>query len=237
MMVLSHNMIDATPFLENQARLLSAKACNNAKSKPLGEDFVLGEFDVLCTRGKQANSHSGNKYFRAIVESYRTQYANVRSKLERTLIVSEIVDLIRSKGNGFVKPDKNTGVWTEVGDLVAREKVGQLFRNVLSDQYKSSRTNKRLRRKCATTKLAENLHRVIASNSGVTQHMAELVQETEQSTSDDALMVTFAQKNLQMLQLIKNDQALLPMYNDAVAAAESSDDETIIAPEITTSLE
>ena len=153
-----HSSPSAAPFHQKQAQLLSS-------SNELGANYVPGEFDVLCARGKQATNHPGNKFFRAVVDQHRERYASVTSKWERSRIVSEIIELIRSKGNGFVKQEKS-GEWTVTSDLLAREKVGQLFRST-AGQYKSSFQNKKARRRCVTTKLAENLHKVIVSNASV----------------------------------------------------------------------
>ena len=53
--------------------------------------------------------------------------------------MSEIVDTVRenSQMGGFVKRDRKTGAWFEVGDSVAREKVGQALRDSLSTNRSS----------------------------------------------------------------------------------------------------
>lgn len=116
---------------------------------PLGEGFKPGEYDVICGRGKACYNHQGNKNFRATVETYLPQYFNASSKLEKSLLVSSIVEAVREKSpeGGFVKKDHATGKWFEVGDQLAREKVGQSLRDFLHTKYRSSTQAKKERRK------------------------------------------------------------------------------------------
>lgn len=69
--------------------------------------------------------------------------------MEKILVVSQIVDAVRqtSPGGRFVKKDKNDDRWMEVGDVLAREKVGQSLRERLDSKYKSSTRAKRRQRK------------------------------------------------------------------------------------------
>ena len=84
-----------------------------------------GEYDVICARGKRALGHLGNRRFRSMIEDNLEKYSRANSKLEKSLIVSEIVDAVRasSPGGGFIR--EKGGIWYEVGDHIAREKCGQ----------------------------------------------------------------------------------------------------------------
>jgi hypothetical protein len=94
-------------------------------TRPLLPDFSPGKFDVICGRGKLARDHPGNISFRVAVEYAIDRYSEANTKLEKSLVVSKIVESIReaSPDGGFVK--KESGRWFEVGDHMAREKVGQ----------------------------------------------------------------------------------------------------------------
>ena len=63
------------------------------------------------------------------------------------MIVSEIVDSIKtmSSEGGFVRSVDNT--WWVVSDHIAREKTGQAFRDALHSQYRSSTRAKRRRQR------------------------------------------------------------------------------------------
>lgn len=58
-----------------------------------------------------------------MVSQYLTQYSRAATKFEKSLIVTEVCDIIRegSQNGGFVR--KVNGEWMEVGDKIAREKV------------------------------------------------------------------------------------------------------------------
>jgi hypothetical protein len=77
------------------------------------------------------------------------RYSEADSKMDKSLIVSEVVNGIRERSpdGGFIKKDKRTGRWFEVGDHLAREKVGQQFRDALHTQYRSSTKAKSKRKK------------------------------------------------------------------------------------------
>jgi hypothetical protein len=113
----------------------------------LAANFVPGPYDCICARGKAAASHAGNVRFRGLIHRFKNQYAQANSKVEKSLVVSEIVDAVRgmSPQGGFIKKFGNT--WYEVGDSVAREKIGQCLRDALHESYRSSTKAKKNRRK------------------------------------------------------------------------------------------
>ena len=92
---------------------------------PLPDSFTPGPVDVICARGKRAFNHTGNRRFRALIEAHLDKYEKATSKIDKSLIVSSIVDSVReaSPNGGFVREDG--GRWFEVGDHNAREKIGQ----------------------------------------------------------------------------------------------------------------
>ncbi|CAB9522872.1 Nitrilase family, member 2 [Seminavis robusta] len=116
---------------------------------PLPFDFVPGNFDVLCGRGKKNYNSPGNQRLRQIVESYVEQYSAATSRQDKSDILSAIVNEVRSASpdGGFIKQDPVTERWFEVGDFLAREKVSQAFRDALSSQYRSSKKFKHEKRR------------------------------------------------------------------------------------------
>jgi hypothetical protein len=89
-------------------------------------------------RGKAAYDHSGNHRFRTLVKLHQQAYAAATTKYHKSQIVSHIINTVRhaSPEGGFVK--LINGVWHEVGDRAAKEKVGQTFRDNLDRIYSSS---------------------------------------------------------------------------------------------------
>jgi hypothetical protein len=114
------------------ATKIIADLANNVRSSaakvgmtPLAPNFQPGNFDVICARGKRALQHPGNVRFRNMVEMHLQVYSQASSKLQKSSIVTTIVDHVRrtSPQGGFVREEKC--IWYEVGDHIAREKTGQ----------------------------------------------------------------------------------------------------------------
>jgi hypothetical protein len=119
----------------NSALGIADLAASNAQAlrcmdetRDLGPSYRPSDLDVICARGSRAFQHEGNQRFRALVASKMDEYSSAATKLQKSMIVSQIVDDVRqnSPNGGFVKEEQN-GRWFEVGDGSAREKAGQLY--------------------------------------------------------------------------------------------------------------
>lgn len=87
--------------------------------------------DVLSGRGGRINSHPGNVHFREMVDSYKREYLDPRTKkVEKARIAARIVSNVRSLNppGRFLKEDSHTNNWLEVGDERAWKKSGQALR-------------------------------------------------------------------------------------------------------------
>jgi hypothetical protein len=85
--------------------------------------------DVLCGRDKISHSHDGNKNFRKVIESHREDYQNAETRDKKTQITCRIIATVQGKGGRFLKLDEATGLWEEVSDQYAREKVSHALRS------------------------------------------------------------------------------------------------------------
>jgi hypothetical protein len=136
-----------TAILYQQTTALGAQQRSYPIKTRLSSFFTPGPYDVICARGNEAQSHLGNINFRKIVAQNLDEYARAPSKMFKSLVVSSVVlDWVRANTEpegGFVK--QINGVWHEVGDHQAREKVGQALRKQNHRQYKSSTKAKRQR--------------------------------------------------------------------------------------------
>lgn len=114
----------------------------------LPTSFKPGKADVLLGRGKKCSNHEGNKQLRSIVASRLEQYSLASTKSEKSQILSAVVTQIRSgEVNGkFIKQDAETKLWFDVGDVLAKEKISQTFRDALVGVYRSSNEFKKKRR-------------------------------------------------------------------------------------------
>ncbi|CAB9515267.1 Nitrilase family, member 2 [Seminavis robusta] len=118
------------------------------KFRALPPDFVPTEFSVICARGKRAYESKGNTWFRSLVAQYAHRYATASTKMEKSVVVTTIVDTVRkaSPVGSFIRKVK--GQWQEVSEGVARERVGQKLRDTIDADYRSSTHSKRRRRVC-----------------------------------------------------------------------------------------
>lgn len=104
------------------AKNVKSSGESNNMGMKLHASFQPGPLDVICQRGKNAYDH--NQRFRDMISKQLERYSAATSKLEKSLIVSDIVDGIReaSPQGGFVR--KEGKYWYRVQESVAREKVG-----------------------------------------------------------------------------------------------------------------
>jgi len=174
----------------------------------LSKDFKPGPFDVICARGKHAKEHTGNHRFRQIIEMSLLKYDKAGTKLEKSLIVSSIVDSVRqaSPDGGFVKEEN--GRWYEVGDHIAREKVGQCLRDSLHTKYKSSTKAKKSRRKQMEKRMGYEVDRLMESNRDVAESTMEQISKSakEGGSADERMERIFNQANEKLLQQIKRSE-------------------------------
>jgi hypothetical protein len=175
--------------------------------------LVPGPFDVICARGKQAYNHQGNRYFRQIIQNATEKYSKVESKLQRSMIVTDIVDAIRVKGNGFLRKNSK-GEWEECSDVMCREKVGQHFRNALGSRYKSSTKSKRRIKEESIPRLINRLHKIIFSSKAVTEIIERLELDIifiDESNEDEFYQKAF-EANMNLLNTFKQDTTLVQQF-------------------------
>mmetsp|Transcript_27797 Transcript_27797/g.36240 ORF Transcript_27797/g.36240 Transcript_27797/m.36240 type:complete len:342 (+) Transcript_27797:60-1085(+) len=169
---------------------------------PLSPGFVPGPHDCICGRGKKSFHHIGNQRFRIIVSNHLQKYSSATTKLEKSLLVSTIVDTVRdnSPKGGFVKFAESTGMWHEVGDHLAREKVGQAFRDYLHTKYRSSTTFKKKKRTANKAKNSKACQIDLSKSKGVIiSKIQELSEVVARGVSDEILAELFNKINLDLL--------------------------------------
>jgi hypothetical protein len=108
----------------------------NVPPRGIGPIADPNENDVLCGRGGRINSHAGNVQFRDTIHSKKKEYlAPSTKKLEKAHIAAGIVNDIRTMDppGRFLKEDKGTGLWFDIGDAKAIKKTGQALREDAPD--------------------------------------------------------------------------------------------------------
>jgi hypothetical protein len=96
--------------------------------------------DVLLGRGRPIQEHAGNMRLKAIVDEYLSTYHTATNTKIKTKITADIVHLIKKTSCRFLS--KESGVWIEVSDDVARDKVSHLFRARKKDYTPKKRDSK-----------------------------------------------------------------------------------------------
>lgn len=219
---------------------------------PLPFDFQPGPYDVICAKGKAAREHEGNMFFRRIIKETLSAYGKADSRYKKSMIVSDVVDLIRSRsrgsqsssssadgsssscGGGFVKRDGNDGLYYEVGDRLAREKVGQSFRDGLSDMYRSSARAKKRRQRIVSAGVADEFEALLKRDSFVSRRIRTLqdtakfsverqillggIRDEEERETDSILSLA----NLEILEAFKRNDELLQKFNDSECVHKAS---------------
>jgi hypothetical protein len=91
------------------------------------DKIVPTENDVLMGRGGKNNQWVGNEQLRSFARAQCENY-RLSSKKGKSYISRELVRQVRelSPPGRFLKKDKETGEWEDVGDDVAREKASQV---------------------------------------------------------------------------------------------------------------
>lgn len=115
----------------------------------LPDDFEPSPYSVVCGRGRRATEAVGNRRLGVIASMYVRRYSNAQKKEEKSIIVSEILEIVRSacpsSSHAFVR--YSNGQWWRVQNLHAREKIGTVLRDCLHSKYKSSTKSKLAKRK------------------------------------------------------------------------------------------
>jgi hypothetical protein len=108
-----------------------------AASSPLGADFIPSDYSVICGRGKDSYDHIGNYHFRELATLFVARYSRASSKIEKSEIVSEMVNMIQQAGPGGIFCKFEKGAWFKVSDIYAREKASALLRDLVQSKQGS----------------------------------------------------------------------------------------------------
>jgi hypothetical protein len=119
----------------------------NESELPAG--FKPGPNSVIIGRKKNCYTSAGNLRLRDICLMRLPAYSKCTKKKDKSEIVTDVVKHVRDScpaGGAFMKRN-SSGRWSEVKDVVARERVASIFRDFLHDQYRSSSKSKVAKRR------------------------------------------------------------------------------------------
>jgi hypothetical protein len=173
--------------------------------------FSPSNLDVIVGTGREPRNHKGNAQLRETLLRYIARYSSADNKLEKTLIISEIVAAVQEEsptGTGFVK--KVEGQWYAVDDVHAREKISQGLRNILHNQYRSSATNKKRKRGLICAQMQNDVeHMMRTKRSFLSNRMATLSMELSKrgkNASEHDVEALFTQTNAAILEGLKRTE-------------------------------
>lgn len=85
--------------------------------------------DVLLGRGRPYQEFPGNAKLAEIIDDHREAYQQPQRKLRKTAISNEVLKIIKlSNGRFLKKHESDEGIWVEVSDEIARDKISHSFR-------------------------------------------------------------------------------------------------------------
>jgi hypothetical protein len=123
----NHHHSSSSSFVDDGTTTTSSLSSSSIHSHdediPLPLDYVPSPSDVICARGRAYWEHPGNITYRRLIQNATPRYSQTNTKLERTLVVTEIVRAIEKDGGKFIKKVKKGGPWVIVDEVFAREKV------------------------------------------------------------------------------------------------------------------
>jgi hypothetical protein len=111
-------------------------SASGSKTTQFLVEFQPCDYSVICGRGKSSFNHVGNRRFRLLSSMFIEKYSQADTRLAKSAIVTEIINVIREVDGHFWR--FKGGAWFEVGYDQARDKVGACLRDLLHTQYRSS---------------------------------------------------------------------------------------------------
>ncbi|GKY98533.1 hypothetical protein MPSEU_000810400 [Mayamaea pseudoterrestris] len=154
------------------------------------EDIAFpAENDILCGRGGETNNHRGNVKYRQYVKSCQAAYIECKRR-DKPFIAQRIVLAVRKKGGRFLKKDKDSGAWRDVGNSKAREKTSQALREGAPDlRDNSDSVEGPIKASKASTKRAAENKR----SAGIVHHYPTLVLSSSSPVSPSKRQCTSMQ--------------------------------------------
>ena len=112
---------------DDYVRLRKTMELHQTKSQLNFVDLPLPS-DVLFGKGKAMMDHSGNQDLKALVDMNFESY-NKSSRKGKVFITNTILKYLQATNVRFLAKDSN-GLWVEVKEDVAREKISMMFRDI-----------------------------------------------------------------------------------------------------------
>jgi hypothetical protein len=183
-------------------------------------EFSPSSFDVICGTGSEARNHEGNRIFKRRLLIYVERYSRTTSKMEKSMLISEIVKSIKERSNtGFVKHVEKK--WYEVSDHLVREKISQGLRDLLHSRYKSSNKAKKQRRRELISHVDNQMEAMMQSKGYVArimEKMADDFRKQRKMAPDEQVCAMFTRANSEILEALKRDSSITDILSSTCAS-------------------
>jgi hypothetical protein len=213
------NATPPTAVVKNSCQIGHQKISTSTSSMP-------GPFDVVCARGRQFFNHSGNRRYRELIGRATKTYATARNKMEKSLVVLNIIEQVHHANGRFIKREMKGGPWVEADEIFAREKCTQSLRDGLSTKYRSATKAKRERRSQHDKQFHSEIDQIVRSNASVMRqieslaHRISLLNSNRPTLSDEAVMEFLTEANCNILETMKSDASMHLRFQVASISAD-----------------
>jgi hypothetical protein len=170
----------------------SVPKCVDKTKTLLPMDFQPSDYTIICGNKRKYFNSVGNRRLRLMVQNFIPQYSKADGKLEKSYIVTKVMNMIREACPVGAFVAFEGGRWWEVSERTSREKVGTLFRDALAGKYKSSAQNKIAQRKTKRQAKREQKRQEL-------QKQQQLVVEQQQQLTKPEKVNSLATANRQQL--------------------------------------
>ncbi|CAB9515454.1 Nitrilase family, member 2 [Seminavis robusta] len=121
----------------------------------MDEGFEPHKNDVIVGLRKKSAEHPGNIHLVEVVQKFLGAYRQCgQNKSKKSDVLNQVANTLNTGHHPparFVRFDFKHQRWYEIESFYAREKIGQTFRDILKDGYRSSNTFKNLKRRKSYT--------------------------------------------------------------------------------------
>jgi hypothetical protein len=189
-----HN-VDARPAYPSSDDL-------SPSERPLPPDFRPSTYSVLIGKGQDVSNSPGIQRLRLLGAQVITKYRDTKSRREKTLILDRLLETTKAACpvGAFIR-SVGRNAWVEVSDLVARQKIGSILRNLAHDRYRSSAPSKQNAR--WTRRLEEGGGELLEDTVGVMPTASSSDDSGRINPAAHMRSLTNADINLQMGQVMQ----------------------------------
>ena len=132
------------------------------------------DLDVLIGRQPATSNYKGNQTFRTTITSQIDKYEAMFTRAAKSEFVLTMLTNVHERGGRFLQKDAASGLWYEVPNHAAREKVGHTIRNELVARKRDGRrTKNRTHRKSKARKSKSKSSKVKSTPKPSTQCVLE----------------------------------------------------------------